>query len=176
MGAGIIVCGCNGSGKSTLGRALAKKLHYQFIDIEDIFFPKSVVDYPYDYARPRDEVEQILLDEAKKHDHFVLAAVKGDYGVELPALYKYAVHIEVPKEVRLERIWNRSFQKFGNRMLPGGDLYEREKLFYEMAASRSEQDIREWVESLECHAVCIDGMMDVLENVNYIVDWMGKVE
>ena len=29
------------------------------------------------FRRVGDEVEQILIDEAKKHDHFALAAVKG---------------------------------------------------------------------------------------------------
>ena len=37
----ILVCGLNGAGKSTLGKALAEALHYQFIDIEDIYFPKD---------------------------------------------------------------------------------------------------------------------------------------
>ena len=37
----IIVCGLNGAGKSTLGKALAEKLNYRFIDIEDIYFPKD---------------------------------------------------------------------------------------------------------------------------------------
>lgn len=50
MGTGIIVCGLNGSGKSTLGKALANKLHFHFIDIEDLFFPKS--DPQYLYASP----------------------------------------------------------------------------------------------------------------------------
>ena len=35
----IIACGLNGAGKSTLGRALAGKLHYEFRDIEDYYFP-----------------------------------------------------------------------------------------------------------------------------------------
>ena len=43
----IIVCGLNGAGKSTLGKALAEKLNYQFIDIEDIYFPKDNPEYMY---------------------------------------------------------------------------------------------------------------------------------
>ena len=125
MGIGIIVCGCNGSGKSTLGKELAKKLDYQFIDIEDVYFQLSDTDYVYDSIRSRDEVESILIDEIKKYDNFVLAAVKGNYGKGLTALYKYAIFIKAPKEIRLNRIKNRSFQKFGNRMLPDGDLFER---------------------------------------------------
>lgn len=45
MGMGIIVCGLNGSGKSTLGKALAEKLHFHFIDNEDLYFPKTDAHY-----------------------------------------------------------------------------------------------------------------------------------
>ena len=45
MATGIIVCGMNGAGKSTLGRALAQKLGYRFIDIEDMYFPKTDPNY-----------------------------------------------------------------------------------------------------------------------------------
>ncbi len=47
MGTGIIVCGLNGAGKSTLGRALAEKLHYHFIDNEDLYFPGKDPHNPY---------------------------------------------------------------------------------------------------------------------------------
>lgn len=36
--------------------------------------------------------------------------------------FQYIVLVEVPRDIRLQRVRNRSFQKFGSRMLPGGDL------------------------------------------------------
>lgn len=42
---GIIICGLNGIGKSTLGKAFAKKLHFYFIDIENLYFPKTNPNY-----------------------------------------------------------------------------------------------------------------------------------
>ena len=51
MKQGVILCGLNGSGKSTLGRALAQRLGWEFLDIEDCFFPKT--DPSYLYANPR---------------------------------------------------------------------------------------------------------------------------
>ena len=38
MGTGIMICGLNGTGKSTLGKALAEKLHFYFIDNENLYF------------------------------------------------------------------------------------------------------------------------------------------
>ena len=44
--------------------------------------------------------------------------------------FQYVVLIDVPKDIRIKRVKNRSFQKFGNRMLAGGDLYEKENVFW----------------------------------------------
>ena len=57
MGTGIIICGLNGSGKSTLGKALAEKLHYHFIDDEDLYFSKTDSGYSYASSRTRKEAE-----------------------------------------------------------------------------------------------------------------------
>lgn len=38
---GIIICGLNGTGKNTLGKALAEKLHFHFIGIENLYFHKT---------------------------------------------------------------------------------------------------------------------------------------
>ena len=106
------MCGLNGCGKSTLGRALAQKIGFHFIDNEELFFTRNTADEPYQNPRSRAEVEKLLMEEVRKHGDFVLAAVRGDYGKEILPLYRYTVLMEVPKEIRMERIRNRSFQKF----------------------------------------------------------------
>ena len=48
---GILICGLNGAGKSTIGKVLANRMGYEFIDNEDLFFPKS--DSSYEFAIQR---------------------------------------------------------------------------------------------------------------------------
>lgn len=170
MGIGVIVCGLNGSGKSTLGKELAIKLGFHFIDNEDLFFPKTDPDYLYAAPRSLDEVVDLLMDEVRAHENFVFAAVKGNYGDEILPYYDYAVLIDVPKDIRLQRVQNRSFQKFGKRMLPGGDLYGKEKAFFDMADSRPEAYVEEWVQSLRCPVIRVDGTKPVGENTAYIAE------
>ncbi len=43
----------------------------------------------------------------------------------------------------MQRVKKRSFQKFGNRMLSGGDLYEQEEKFFRLVESRDENIIEE---------------------------------
>ncbi|MCM1540297.1 MAG: hypothetical protein NC121_03460 [Blautia sp.] len=71
---------------------------------------------------------------------------------------------------------DRSFQKFGGRMLPGGDLHEQEKRFFQLVESRPEDMVEEWIRSLECPVIRIDGTKPVEENVEFIVKKVREPE
>ena len=169
MGTGILVCGLNGTGKSTLGKALAERLHFYFIDNEDLYFPKTDSKYMYAIPRTREEVEKLLFSEIKAHGDFVFASVKGDYGESVYPFFQYAVLIDVPKDVRMKRVRNRSFQKFGNRMLSGGDLYEQEERFFAFVKSRAENTVEKWIQSLNCPIIRIDGTKPIEENIKLVI-------
>ena len=170
MGTGIIVCGLNGCGKSTLGKTLARKLHFHFIDNEDLYFPKTDPNYIYASPRSREEVEKLLWGEIRAHENFVFTSVKGDYGETIYPFFQYVVLIDVPKDIRIQRVKNRSFKKFGERMLLGGDLHEQEEKFFDFVKSRPENTVEEWVQSLKCPVLRIDGTKPIEENVDFIME------
>lgn len=165
MGMGIMVCGLNGCGKSTLGKALAKEMGFHFIDNESLYFSES-----YENPRSRDEAERLLLKEVREHSDFVFAAVKGNYGDEILSLYDFIVLIEVPREIRLDRIRIRSLQKLGDRILPGGDLYEQEEGFFRMVESRPEDYVENWAKTLSCPIIKVDGTKFIKDNVASIIE------
>lgn len=170
MGIGIQICGLNGSGKSTLGRALAEKIGFYFIDDENLYFSRSNQNEPYTNPKPRHEVEQLLMNEVKKHPDFVFAAVKGDYEKGIISMYDYVIMIEVPKSVRSQRVRNRSFKKFGSRMLLGGDLYNQEESFFQMVESRQDNYVENWLQTVKCPIIRVDGTKPIDENVEYIIN------
>lgn len=177
MGTGIIVCGLNGSGKSTLGKALAEKLNFYFIDNEDLYFPKTDPNYPYASPRTHEEVEKLLFHETQAHENFVFTSVKGDYGDAVRSLFNIAVLIDVPKDIRIQRVKNRSYQKFGDRMMPGGDLYQQEKWFLDLVCARPENTVEEWLRFVECPVIRIDGTKTVKDNITLIMEqraWLLK--
>lgn len=170
----IIVCGGNGAGKSTLGRNIAKELKYKFIDIEDYYFPKTETGYIYSTSRSREEVGNLLLEDMKKNSNLILASVKGNYGDEAASMFTCAVFISVPKEIRIKRVRDRSFQKFGDRILPDGDQYEKEKRFFDMVERRSEQDVEDWLKSICVPVIRVDGTMPIDNNTEVIIRFLHK--
>ena len=171
---GVIICGMNGSGKSTLGRALAEQLRWRFIDNEDLYFPKADPAQPYAVERTQDEVERLLLEEVRRDDRFVFAAVRGNYGEAVLPYYKAAVLVEVPRDIRLQRVQDRSYARFGARMLPGGELYESEKRFYDLIAARPEDYAVRWLAAVDIPVLRVDGMRPVGENIPLITDWLRR--
>ena len=176
MGEGILICGLNGSGKSTLGRALADALGFRLIDSEDLYFAKDDPAYAYASPRSREEAVRLLMEKAAACERFIFVAVKGDYGEAILPLYRLAVLVETPRAVRLERVRNRSFERFGDRMLPGGDLYEPERAFFEQVSARTEEEIEDWVGALRCPVVRVDGTRPAGENARIIAGQMKRFE
>lgn len=169
MKTGILVCGLNGGGKSTLGRELAKRLDYKFIDIEDCYFPKNDSEYLYADPRTGEEAERILREEISACENFVLASVTGNFDEEITSRFKFIVRINVPKEIRMNRIRERSFRKFGERMMNGGDLYETEENFFAMVEARKEQYVDDWLSGINLPVIKIDGTKPVSENAEYLL-------
>lgn len=149
---------------------LAERISYRFIDNEDLFFPKEDPSYMYANPRSKDEVIQLLEATIAQDRHYVFAAVKGDYGEIFISSLEHIILIDVPKHIRLQRIRDRSFRKFGERILLGGDLYEKENVFFSTVASRSQDYITSWLQSVDCPIIRLDGtLLPPEENVDYLV-------
>lgn len=166
---GILLCGLNGAGKSTIGRILAERMSWQFIDNEDLYFPKEDASYLFSNPRSKEEVIPLLEEKIEEDDRFVFAAVKGDYGEKLLTKLDYVVLIEVPKETRMERVKMRSAQKFGDRIQEHGDLADKENAWFSVVNSRPENFVTEWLERVPCPVIRIDGTAPVEENVDYLL-------
>ena len=161
---GIAIVGLNGSGKTTLGRALAERLGYFRIDVEDYYFPAEGA---FNEARSRDEVEQLMLEDIEKNGNFVLSSVCADFA-SIEKYYCLIVYLEAPKEMRLDRIRKRSIDRCGERVLPSGDLYESEENFFAFAAKRTPEKIENWLQKCTCPVLRIDSTKPVSELVGAI--------
>ncbi len=95
---------------------------------------------------------------------------KYEYRVQIEKLFDMAVYIDIPKEIRMARVRKRSNDKFGNRMLPGGDLYESEERFFKMVEARSDDHAKGWLTDLTCPVISIDGTVEVATNVETLLN------
>lgn len=166
---GVMIVGLNGVGKTTLGRLLSEAQGWFRIDVEDYYFLPGP--NPYAVSRSKDEVRRLMLEDIRRHPMFVLSTVNGDWGDEILSCVKAVVFLHSPPDVRLERIDRRSAERFGERVIPGGDMYEQERRFRDLAAARTEQPIEDWLNSTGLPVLHLDAALPIGEVLNQVVRW-----
>lgn len=165
---GIIVFGANGSGKTTLGRELVHALNIKLMDAEDYYFKESEI--PYTKPRKKTEAIKLMLDDIEKYGSFVISAVTGDFGEEITSMYRLAVFLTAPLDVRIERIKHRGEKQYGKRVLIGGDMYEQEQSFIEFVKTRNLSNIEKWAKTIKCSILQLDGTNLTSQNIQIITE------
>lgn len=165
---GIIILGANGSGKSTLGRELARVLNFTHFDAEDYCWHKT--DMPFTVARSYKERQEMLLSDIEKHGSFVMSGDISNWGEQFLSLFDLVVFLTVPTDIRIERIERREFERFGDRIRKGGDMYEQHLGFIEFAASRSIALLEQRASEYSCPVFRVDGTEDYSTTASSIAE------
>ena len=177
---GIAIIGLNGAGKSTLAHVLAKKLHYFEIDVEDYYFPaqrssrinalegKTSADanfIPYLSPKAKSEVEFAIRKDINCNPQFVLSGVSLNWSESILSQIDIVFYLHVSLSERLRRIRSREAQRFGSRILPGGDMYEQHNEFLNKIENRSEQEITRSLENLSCPVVNVEEILPLRNDI-----------
>jgi len=159
--------GANGSGKSTLGRELARVLKFAHYDVEKYYFYQT--DIPYTAMCPAEERNEMLLSDIKKHGSFIVSGDISGWNEEFLTLFDLVVLLTAPVDIRIERIVNREYERWGDRVRKGGDMYEQQQRFREFAASRDISQIDQRACLYACPILQIDGTTSLKANIDEIL-------
>ena len=167
----IHILGASGSGTTTLGRALAARLQCPHFDTDDYFWLPT--DPPFTHQRERTERQQLLMDDLTAHDAWALAGSLCGWGDMAIPLFELVVFLWIPHDRRMTRLRRREHERFGERILPGGDMYEQSQAFLAWAAAydeggmdrRSRQLHEQWLGTLPCPIICIEGEYSIEEQL-----------
>ena len=165
----IHIFGASGSGTSTLGRALAEKTGFRFMDTDDYYWLPA--EPMYTLKRPIPERLALMVRDLDECSDAVLSGSLVGWGDPLIPRFTLAVRLNTPTPVRMERLRRREYARYGDRVLPGGDLYEQSQAFLAWAAqyddglpplrSRALHDL--WQQKLSCPLLTLDGTLSLDE-------------
>ncbi len=85
------------------------------------------------------------------------------------------VFLYVEPNIRVKRVHDRAVERFGERVLEGGDMYESHMKFlqsnrkYEKDGSPNLAEQREWMKSMSCAILELDGTDSLAQNADTIV-------
>ena len=163
----IHIFGASGSGTSTLGRALAEKTGFRFMDTDDYYWLPA--EPMYTLKRPIPERLALMARDLDECSDAVLSGSLAGWGDPLIPRFTLAVRLNTPTPVRMERLQQREYARYGRRILPGGDLFEQSQAFLAWAAqyddglpplrSRALHDL--WQQKLSCPLLTLDGTLSL---------------
>jgi shikimate kinase len=169
---GIILLGANGSGKSTLGRELARVLNFAHFDVEDYWFYEA--DIPYTAIRPQKERNEMLLSDMEKQGSFVVSGDISGWDDGFIAMFDLAVFLTAPIEIRMKRIEDREYTRWGDRVLECGDMYESQRKFKEFAATRDIGLLEQRALRYSCPIIRFDGTRMRNEIIDEILAYINQ--
>jgi hypothetical protein len=70
----------------------------------------------------------------------------------------------------------RSLERYGERVLVGGDMYEKEQGFLEFVKTRDLSAIDEWAKTLTCPILHLDGTKAIPENIQLIIERYSRIK
>lgn len=165
----IHVVGASGSGTTTLGKAIRAYAGHLHLDTDDYYWLPT--DPPFTAKREIAERQSLLKADMAKTDKCVITGSLCGWGDIFMLSFDLVVYIETPTDIRINRIKQRELERFGNRILPGGDMHEEHVEFIEWAKtydnggldSRSRALHIAWLKNVTCPILTVDGTSPVEE-------------
>lgn len=165
----VHILGASGSGTTALGNAISEKYGFKHLDADDYFWLPT--DPKYTTKREPSERQRLLSEAMAKAERCVISGSLCGWGDIFIPKFELVILVETPKEVRIERLKQREYNHFGDRILPGGDMYKNHIEFLEWAAKydtagieqRSRALHTEWLKKINCPVITVDGTKPINE-------------
>ncbi|UYX52536.1 hypothetical protein M3Y14_30050 [Bacillus thuringiensis] len=173
----IHIFGAAGSGTSTLGASLSKELPHIHLDTDDYFWTNKFTE-----QRPMPERREMLRHDLSIYQNWILSGAVCGWGDNFKSYFDLVIFLWIPQNVRLERLQQREFQRYGNDIVAGGSKYDQSKAFLEWASLydeagmevRSKMLHEHWMSDLVCPTLVIEGNYTVKERVDIVLHYLSS--
>lgn len=172
----IHITGASGSGTTTLGRALGQRLHVPHLDSDYFFWEPT--DPPF--TTPRAVPDRLALVQAAMDGHsgWVLSGSALKWATPLEPLYDLIVFLRLDPATRMDRIRLRENERYGDRIQPGGDMFETSQKFIDWAASYDTAGVEQrslaaheaWLPTQKAPVLRLDSAAPVEQLVQQVLD------
>ncbi|MDY0024167.1 MAG: hypothetical protein RBR66_04460 [Candidatus Izemoplasmatales bacterium] len=123
----INIFGSSGSGSTTLAREISTNFDYYHLDVDDALWEKT--DPPFTIRKSDLEARNFILDNIKDKEKIVISGSLIGFGDDIKSKINLFVFINLDIDVRIKRIEKRERDRFGKRVMKGGDLYQKHQDF-----------------------------------------------
>ncbi len=174
----IHILGASGSGTSTLGSALARRLGVPHADSDSFYWLPT--DPPYTTQRPAEDRQALLERRLPVAGHWVFSGAATKWAAPLEPFYDLVVFLRLDPAIRMARLRKREADRWGARILPGGDMAAINAAFiawaeaYDTAGSlrRGLVTHEAWLADQPAPVLRLDSGVPVGDLVAAVLDWL----
>lgn len=132
----LIISGGPGSGCTSTANGVAAKIGLPVFDSDSYVHKPS--DPPFQEQYTLQERRLNLGQDLSERDGWIVGGSVATWGIE-PFAVTHGVFLNVPKELRLQRLESRQQDQFGPRIRAGGDMCDEHESFMSWAAGYGDQ-------------------------------------
>jgi len=179
MGIDVIhILGASGSGTTTLGQTLERKYKYKWLDTDNFFwFP---TEQPFTRSRSREERISLMAASIEENPKCVISGSLCEWGDVFIPKFNLVIFVYTPTDIRKERLKKREYERYGERIYEGGDMYDEHIKFinWAMAYDTGDMNMRslntheEWLKQLVCPVIKLDGTNACEYNLNQLAKYL----
>ncbi len=174
----IHIFGASGSGTTTIAQGICRKINYLHFDSDNYFWLPTTA--PFTVERDRQECMDLMKKDLQGHTQWILSGSITGWGEILLPLFDLVVFVYVPQDIRIERLKRREIERYGDRVLFGGDRYKESLDFIEWAAAydvgtrngRNLSKHEAWLEKITCPVLRIIND-DLEKSINKVIQSIG---
>lgn len=176
----INIIGASGSGASTLGRALSDALAVPCFDADDFYHEPS--DPPFQKQRSPADCSALIRATLSADSSWVLAGGIDGWASDADLGFTLIVFLSVPTEDRMDRLRRRESERFGDRVLPGGDMHASHQEFLDWASRYEIGDVEgktrarheAYLARQSCPVLRLDGLLPIARLVELVEARCGE--
>ncbi len=175
------VLGASGSGTSTLGKDLAEALGFHFLDIDAFYWLPT--EPPFTHKRDPLLRNQLLAETLASYTDTVVSGSLVSWGESWKQAFDAVIFLWIPKEVRLARLRNREWERYGNVIFDDPERHSAYLAFLEWAQGydetgypgRSRANHEAWIASADLPTLRLEGDFTRTERVDRAELWLRSL-
>ena len=178
----ILIFGASGSGTTTLAQEIEKHTDFVHLDVDDYYWKKT--EPPFQEKIPHVRRNKNLKIDFKKYKNVVVSGSLVSWGKEWETSFDLAIFIHLDNKERMDRLYQREKQRYGEKLLTDKNIQQNSKAFLEWANQydnpyfdgRSLKIHTNWIKLLQCKVLKINGQITLANKTKKVVAVIKKVE
>lgn len=175
------IFGASGAGTTTLANILAQRLGWKHLDADDYYW--EMTNPPFTTKIPLDQRNVLLWQDLHQAPDVIISGSLPTWGKQWDSIFDLAVFLWLPPDVRLRRIKDREYERYGDIIYTDEAQQQKTQDFFDWAAQYDDENFdgrsitqhRQWIARVSFPVLKIEGDFSIEERAQQVLDKINQL-